>query len=128
MRIYEYRCNECGAELEAARMIEQRRTHAPVCCGKPTQIEIRTPRHGYVDNMEEYLCPVTRQGVTTRRQRNEIMAREGLVDANDFLRKDEDRYALAEKKRLERERLAEQKKQTPKEVTEVALQAAMRGY
>jgi Zn-finger nucleic acid-binding protein len=97
MRIYEYRCPVCSAELEAANRIDERRTHAPYCCGVQAEIEIRTPPKGYVDNMEEYRCPVTRKGVTTRRQRNEIMKREGLIDANDFLKTDEQRQAVQAK-------------------------------
>jgi Zn-finger nucleic acid-binding protein len=96
-RIYEYRCPVCRAELEAYNAIEERRTHAPYHCGVQTEIEIRTAPKGYVDNMEEYICPVTRQGVTTRRQRNEIMKREGLIDANDFLKTDEQRRAVQAK-------------------------------
>lgn len=113
MRIYEYKCHECGAELEAANTIDERRTNAPLCCGVQTTIEIRTPPRGYVDNMEEYFCPVTRQGVTTRRQRNEIMAREGLVDANDFLLSDEKRR---EKQAEHDRKVAAAKAALPKEL------------
>jgi len=39
---------------------------------------------GFIDREVRYICPVTNTEVTTRRGRNEIMAREGLVDANDI--------------------------------------------
>jgi hypothetical protein len=88
--LYEYDCDICGAELEAYRKIDDRHM-GPLCCGQTARLVIRTAPYGFVDNMEEYRCPVTNQGVTTRRQRNEIMAREGLVDANDLLKSDEER-------------------------------------
>ena len=127
-RIYEYRCLECGAELEAVREIEQRRTHAPLCCGQLTQIEIRTPRQGYVDNMAEYICPVTRKPITTRRQRNYVMEENYLIDANDYLQTDEQRAAKAAKAQAERERIAAQKAKEPDIVKQVALESAMQGF
>lgn len=95
--LYEYRCTQCGEPLEKHNKIEERHTGAPVHCGQRAVLEIRTaPRDCFVDNMEEYRCPVTGQGVTTRRQRNEIMAREGLVDANDHLSTWENRQKKTE--------------------------------
>ena len=83
--LYEYECQHCGKESEAFRPIAQH-GEGPVCCGEMSKQVIRTAPAGYVDNMEEYRCPVSNEGVTSRRQRNEIMAREGLVDANDLLK------------------------------------------
>lgn len=128
MRIYEYRCLECGAELEAVNTIDQRRSHAPFCCGVQTQIEIRSPRQGYVDNMEEYICPVTRKPITTRRQRNYVMEENYLIDANDYLQTDEQRAAKAAKAQAERERIAAERAKVPDAVKQVALDSAMRGF
>lgn len=43
-----------------------------------------SPNIGYVQGDCHYTCPVTRQQVTTNRQRRNIMARHNLIDANDF--------------------------------------------
>ena len=84
--IYDYRCHECGAiALDVYNRIADRKTNAPVHCDKPMEIAILTAPWGYVDNMAEYMCPITNVGITTRRQRNEMMAREGVIDANDHL-------------------------------------------
>lgn len=39
---------------------------------------------GFVDREINYKCPVTNQPVTSRKARNEIMARNNLIDANDL--------------------------------------------
>ena len=41
---------------------------------------------GYVDRAIHYRCPVTGEGVTSKAQRREIMAREGLVPAHELVR------------------------------------------
>lgn len=79
------------------------------------QIEIRTAPYGYVDREIFYKCPVTNEGVTSKRQRREILAREGLVSAHELISSDAERDAKEQKvietrKRIERER--------PKEVQE----------
>lgn len=83
--LYDYRCSECNTVTERANSVANRHTNAPECCGQKMGIAIfLSAPIGFVDNMEEYVCPVTMQGVTSRKQRNEIMAREGLISANDF--------------------------------------------
>lgn len=47
------------------------------------EIEL-TPVMGYVQRDCHYMCPVTRKPVTSNAQRREIMAANGLMDANDF--------------------------------------------
>ena len=84
--IYDYKCHECDAIIEDVyNSIEQRKSNAPVHCGEPMHITHLVAPWGYVDNMEEYMCPITNVGITTRTQRNEMMAREGVIDANDHL-------------------------------------------
>lgn len=83
--LYDYLCRKCGHETEAFNSIAQRHTHAPQCCGEGMDIIIKQAPYGFVDREVFYKCPVTNQGVTSRRQRNEIMAREGLMDANDLV-------------------------------------------
>lgn len=112
--IYQYRCPQCGKEAEAYRTIANRHD-GPPCCGLKMQIEIRTAPYGYVDREIFYKCPVTNEGVTSKRQRREILAREGLVSAHELISSDAERDAKEQKvietrKRIERER--------PKEVQE----------
>jgi hypothetical protein len=104
--LYDFRCRECGTLYENIVLPISRCDDGPECCGEQTQKVFLVAPMGFVDNMEEYRCPVTNEGVTTRKQRNEIMAREGLVDANDLLKSDEDRFAQQaahDKKRAELE-------------------------
>ena len=42
-------------------------------------------------SMQGYKCPVSGEWVTSRRQRKEIMARHGLVEAGDRSRADQNR-------------------------------------
>jgi hypothetical protein len=85
--IYDYKCGQCGkVALDIVSSIADRKKNAPDCCDGKMDIAIFVPPMGFVDNMEEYMCPITNVGITTRRQRNEMMAREGVVDANDMLK------------------------------------------
>ena len=43
-----------------------------------------TPVIGYMQRDCHYICPVTREPVTSNRQRSRIMAQHNLIDANDF--------------------------------------------
>ena len=84
--LYDYRCRKCGHETEAINSIAQRHTNAPSHCGEPMELIIfKNAPMGFVDRDIHYRCPVTNEGVTTRKQRNEIMARNGLIDANDLV-------------------------------------------
>lgn len=53
-----------------------------------------------------YVCPVTRQKVTSHRQRRRIMDENRLVDANDF--KPEQGFAKAEKEKARDQELIRQ--------------------
>lgn len=107
--IYDYQCRSCGGRrLNVYNRILERRTNAPECCGGRMDIIITAAPMGFVDREIHYRCPVTNEGVTTRRQRNNIMAREGLVDANDIVnhktiakrvQQHEERKAFVEKHR-----------------------------
>jgi len=111
--IYDYECGQCGAqELDVYNRIADYKTNAPDCCGEKMEIRIFSAPMGYVDNMEEYMCPITNVGITTRRQRNEMMAREGVVDANDMLKsrafRDKQEAKLAETRKMIEEHRPEQ--------------------
>jgi putative FmdB family regulatory protein len=82
MPIYSYECSTCNKTAEEFHRMAERHTHAPVCHG-PMGIVLQ-PNMGYVQRDCHYECPVTRQPVTTNRQRANIMAEHRLIDANDF--------------------------------------------
>lgn len=101
MPTYSYECRDCGAEQEVFCKISEMDDRVPRCCEAPMQRNIH-PVAGYVQMPCSYVCPVTRQGVTSWKQRKEIMARKGLIDANDMntpseLRKYEKRMADSKK-------------------------------
>ena len=116
--IYEYSCESCGKELEAIRPIALH-AQGPVCCGVMSKQVIRTAPRGYVDNMTEYECPVTHQGVTTRRQRDYIMQSNDLVDANDFHRTSAQRKAAKAEKDAEIQAIKDEVPQDLKDTFEL---------
>ncbi len=83
--LYDYHCKQCGNETEAVNRIDERRTNAPICCDARMSIVIKAAPQAFVQRPCEYICPVTGKEVTTWRQRRNIMAEEGLVDANDLV-------------------------------------------
>lgn len=117
--MYLYRCRECGSERELFNRVSECESNAPECCGAKQAIRIQ-PVMGFVQPDVHYKCVVTGQGVTSHRQRRNIMAEKNLIDANDF--KPEQAAARAKKIHDENAALAAQ---LPKpEVGERVLQEA----
>ena len=112
--LYDYRCTHCGAErLNVHNSIANRKTNAPECCGDKMTIIITAAPMGFVDREIHYKCPVTNQEVTSRRQRNEIMARNNLMDANDF--KDSIKKKMRKSKQ-EKARIKKEQEQLPSDL------------
>lgn len=82
--LYSYRCKKCKRETDAINKVDDRHTNAPECHGK-MELFISQAPYGYVTMDIRYRCPVTKQGVTSLRQRNDILDRHNLMDANDFV-------------------------------------------
>lgn len=82
MPIYTYSC--CDQITEQYRRMADR-LHGPECpeCGEPMRLKI-VPTMVHVPSWDRYICPVTRELVTSERQRKRIMAEHDLMDANDF--------------------------------------------
>ena len=89
--LYDYRCNTCWRQEEAFRTIAERKTKAPICCGEPMEIIITKAPMGYMGRNIDYICPVTGEHVTSKQQRRNIMAREGLVSAHELMSSKEER-------------------------------------
>lgn len=82
MPLYDYRCTVCGEETEVYRSISAEAT-APQHCGRDMeQFHAKAP-HGSVQMEARYRCPATGEGVTSWKQRREIMRRHNLVDLSD---------------------------------------------
>lgn len=84
MPLYDYRCSHCAAErTDVFNRMRESESNAPVCCGAPMGIVIQIPMVA-VQPEAHYVCPATRQKVTSWRQRRNLFAEHRLMDANDF--------------------------------------------
>ena len=106
MPLYSYACPVCGAERDEFNRIDDRHTNAPQCHG-PMRLLI-SPVRGSVQESCHYVCPQTGQGVTSWRQRRNILAEHRLVDARDLngpeqrrKRREEKRAALEAAKKAD---------------------------
>lgn len=84
MPSYDFQCDTCGVITEAYLRVSQLENDRPSCCGQMTRQVILRPPMGYVRPDTHYKCPVTNEGVTSQRQRRNIMAKHDLIDANDM--------------------------------------------
>ena len=91
--LYDYQCNTCGSKATAINSVSERRSNAPECCGEKMGIYIGSAPMAYMGRTIDYVCPVTGQHVSSKRQRREIMAREGLVSAHELISSREHRQA-----------------------------------
>jgi len=100
--LYDHRCSHCGAERDNVfNTVAERNSNAPVCCGERMPIVIKVAPYGYVEREIHYVCPVTNEGVTTRKQRQYIMESQDLIDANDVASTSAQRKAAKAKKQAE---------------------------
>ncbi len=93
MPLYTYACPECGG-VDTEFNTVQNRHAGPVCCGRTMLLEITATQVSTVlggGAMQGYKCPITGNWVTSRKQRREIMARHGLVEAGDSTTKGRER-------------------------------------
>jgi predicted nucleic acid-binding Zn ribbon protein len=78
---YSFRCS-CGSTTEAFLRVSELESKRPVCHG-PMQTVIQAA-YGYVQGECHYVCPVTRKGITSWKQRREIFAEKNLRDGSDW--------------------------------------------
>ncbi len=104
MPLYDFRCDHCGTAREVYRTLSD--DTKPECCDhEMTQIHTSAP-YGSVRMEAHYRCPATGQGVTTWKQRREIMARHNLVDVSDMpaskvIEQEDKKWAAIRKKAAE---------------------------
>ena len=110
--LYDYQCKTCQAETEAINKIAERNTHAPVCCGQKMVIIVKKAPMGYMGRTIDYICPVTNEHVTSKRQRRNIMAENNLKPAHELMQSKEARDAAEQRSKD----LTAQSKAAPQEV------------
>ena len=103
--LYDYQCRKCGeVRLNHHNKLDERHTHAPMCCDERMSIAILTAPMAHVDNLEPYKCVATNEVITSRRQRNYMMDKNGYMDFAELGITRED---LKERSRKAREEKAE---------------------
>jgi putative FmdB family regulatory protein len=110
MPLYDYRCEDCGAELTAYRPVAQYREPLPCACGGLAARRIVAP--AVVADYAGYESPVTGRWIEGRRAHQEELARTGCRvyergETQEFIR-----------------RKAERQRQFDRAVEEVVEQAA----
>lgn len=86
---YRFRCEEHRQQVVdiilSYNQHGDKRKHpkCPECEATMRQV-ITAPAMIAVDNMPAYKCIATNQVISNRKQRQEVMARNDLIDANDF--------------------------------------------
>lgn len=89
MPVYTYECPQCEQSTEWRNIMDERRTHAPVCnaCDQQMSIVI-TPVMGVVRfpaaGGHEYISPVSGKAITTQRGRIEDLKRSGCRPYEGF--------------------------------------------
>lgn len=82
MPLYTYAC-KCGHEVEEYRAVSKMEIDVPVHCCEQMQIRIFAPM-AHVRAEAHYICPVTGEKVTTRRQRKYLFDKHRLADYDDY--------------------------------------------
>jgi len=82
MPTYVYECFHCERGEEVFCKMSDMDDRTPFCCGDRMQ-RIIQPVYGYVQGECHYVCPVTKQGISSWKERRESFARHGLIDASD---------------------------------------------
>ena len=95
--IYDHKCKACGAEAESVNKVADRNTNAPICCGERMPIIIKVAPMGYMGRTIDYVCPVTNQHISTKAQRRDVMARNGLAPAHELMQTKAQRDAAEQK-------------------------------
>lgn len=104
MPLYAYKCTGCGAEQDDFNRIDDRDANAPHCRACAVRMmRVISPVRGNVQETCHYVCPATGQGITSWRQRRNVMAENNLVDARDISN------ATEREKRRQKKRVALEK-------------------
>lgn len=85
MPLYTFKCGDCGSVQDDVllHMVDIGTDAEPSCCGARMTQVLHVPM-ATVQGECHYVCPKTGEKITSRKQRAENFARNGLMDANDF--------------------------------------------
>lgn len=92
MPTYEYECQNCKKRHTAVRTVASRKD-GPLCCSAPAEQRIFHSPPATYRQFEPYRCVATGQTITSRRQRNQVMKENDLVDMREFGEPDWDQVA-----------------------------------
>lgn len=82
MPMYDYQCTECAAITTRFRKIVDRNDLLICECHGVMKLAILSAPHTKIQEEAHYLCPATGEEVTSWRQRNNLMAKHDLVQAD----------------------------------------------
>jgi len=106
MPIYEYHCDSCGRGEQRVARISEHKKQIDCQCGQVMRQVLSAPLFNIQESFAAE-CPITGRAITSHRQRRNIMAEHGLIDARD-MGKSSDYIAKRKEERKSREELAAQ--------------------
>lgn len=84
MPMYSYKCSATGAVFDRFESMKETGTKVECNCGAIAKKVYHAPMAWVETDCPPHIAPRTGEKITTNKQRREFMAREGLMDANDF--------------------------------------------
>jgi putative FmdB family regulatory protein len=103
MPIYSYKCSATGEEFDRFERMTDTGKSVTCQCGANAPKVYHAPMAFVESDCPPHIAPKTGEKITTNRQRREYMARENMVDANDFKPDFVIREQKARRERLRRE-------------------------
>jgi hypothetical protein len=102
--MYSYKCSASGAVFDRFESMKETGRETVCRCGASAPKFYQNPPMGHVESdCPPHIAPGTGEQITSNRQRREFMARNGLMDANDFTPEYQARKAKERREKVERE-------------------------
>ena len=104
MPMYSFKCSASGAVFDRFESMKETGWHTTCQCGATADKQILHAPMGHVESdCPPHIAPVTGEKITTNRERREFMARNGLMDGNDFTPEWQAREAKKRREKVERD-------------------------
>ena len=84
MPIYSYRCDHCSTDFDLFQTMAETSPQTKCECGQTAKKVYHAPMAFIETECPAHKAPITGEMITTNAQRREFMARNNLIDANDF--------------------------------------------